>query len=239
MWQRLRDATTSWISAGVHGCVCDCATERRWTILTNTNQLSMTAWNTLTRSLAHHRQPDCLTACIAYVQNIQLRYMCNGHHCSLVRRNAHAKCAKYNLIRRRQKKTQKKKEQQLTLKWTKQHRNVQDGDEWWHHRLVAMSFRHPCQGSNQHWNNAFRRATNKFQLQIWWMQFRFHFNARADEIPYTTSTRRKNRIEKWKERKNTIELMKLIKCWHSKSHTNSKMSKMKKLCYPLSMRCLN
>lgn len=57
----------------------------------------------------------------------------------------------------------------LTLKWTKQHMNVLDADEWWHHHLAVMSFRHPCRGSNQHWNNAFQLATNKFQLQIWWI----------------------------------------------------------------------
>lgn len=53
----------------------------------------------------------------------------------------------------------------LTLKWIEPHRNVQDEDEWWHHRLAAV-FHHPCRGSSQHWNNVSQRATNKFQLQL-------------------------------------------------------------------------
>lgn len=89
--------------------------------------------------------------------------MCNGHYCFACAICAREICTYASFVEISIYLLK------LTLKWTKQHMNVLDADEWWHHHLAVMSFRHPCRGSNQHWNNAFQLATNKFQLQIWWI----------------------------------------------------------------------
>lgn len=97
--------------------------------------------------------------------------------------------------------------------------NVLNVNVWWHHHLVAMFFRHPCQGNNQHLSNASQLATDKFQL---WISAKFCWK-RIVSILFHWHMKKTREMMKRKEQ--WIRLMKLIKLWHiSKQHTNKKKS---------------